>query len=151
MRPTRCQLRYCRSVYSKVPFVDMFHKKSICKRMDSILRYVKWQLWGSNPRPCGLAPEASALDHSAKLSLATARTGFFCWKHAAKHNEDDAWTFLCPAPAFTLYVCVAFLNHFAFSTTIVSFPPWRREKKEESWQEKKLKKEQGREERRKCS
>ena len=32
-------------------------------------------------------------------------------------------------------VCVAFLNHFAFSTTIVSFPPWRREKKEESWQE----------------
>ena len=29
----------------------------------------KWQLWGSNPRPYGLAPEASALDHSAKLSL----------------------------------------------------------------------------------
>ena len=28
----------------------------------------KWQLWGSNPRPCGLAPWASALDHSAKLS-----------------------------------------------------------------------------------
>ena len=26
------------------------------------------QLWGSNPRPYGLAPGASALDHSAKLS-----------------------------------------------------------------------------------
>ena len=27
-----------------------------------------WRLWGSNPRPYGLAPEASALDHSAKPS-----------------------------------------------------------------------------------
>ena len=27
-----------------------------------------WQLWGSSPCPCGLAPGASALDHSAKLS-----------------------------------------------------------------------------------
>ena len=29
---------------------------------------MKWQLWGSSPHPCGLAPWASALDHSAKLS-----------------------------------------------------------------------------------
>ena len=59
--------------------------KRICSRQISIKRleflalfdqnwiYIiywneKWQLWGSNPRPCGLAPEASALDHSAKLS-----------------------------------------------------------------------------------
>ena len=33
-----------------------------------VLCWKKWQLWGSNPRPYGLAPEASALDHSAKLS-----------------------------------------------------------------------------------
>jgi hypothetical protein len=26
------------------------------------------QLWGSNPRPCGMAPWATALDRSAKLS-----------------------------------------------------------------------------------
>ena len=36
--------------------------------MTCICTHHKWQLWGSNPRPCGLAPEASALDHSAKLS-----------------------------------------------------------------------------------
>ena len=30
----------------------------------------QWQLRGSEPRPYGLAPEASALDHSAKLSIA---------------------------------------------------------------------------------
>ena len=28
----------------------------------------KSQLWGSSPRPCGLAPEANSLDHSAKPS-----------------------------------------------------------------------------------
>ena len=27
-----------------------------------------YQLWGSNPHPYGLAPEASAVDHSAELS-----------------------------------------------------------------------------------
>ena len=26
-----------------------------------------WQLWDSNPRPFGLVPKTSALDHSAKL------------------------------------------------------------------------------------
>ena len=35
---------------------------------DTATLMAKWQLWGSNPRPYGLAPEASALDHSAKLS-----------------------------------------------------------------------------------
>ena len=33
------------------------HRRTVC------------QLWGPNPRPYGLAPEASALDHSAKLSM----------------------------------------------------------------------------------
>ena len=28
-----------------------------------------WQLWDSNPRPFGLVPKTSALDHSAKLPL----------------------------------------------------------------------------------
>ena len=30
------------------------------------LKKKKWLLWGSNPRPFGHAPEACALDHSAK-------------------------------------------------------------------------------------
>ena len=36
-------------------------------QLSSIV-FPKWQLWGSNPRPDGLAPEASTLDHSAELS-----------------------------------------------------------------------------------
>ena len=28
-----------------------------------------WQLWDSNPRPFGLVPKTSALDHSAKLPV----------------------------------------------------------------------------------
>jgi hypothetical protein len=31
-------------------------------------RQREWPLWGSSPRPCWLAPEASALDHSAQLA-----------------------------------------------------------------------------------
>ena len=45
------------------------HEKTLRKSKDPPPQQNKaWQLWGSNPRPCGLAPEASALDHLAKLS-----------------------------------------------------------------------------------
>ena len=33
----------------------------------------KWHLWGSNPRPFGMAPWATALDRSAKVSLWTTK------------------------------------------------------------------------------
>ena len=39
-----------------------------CARVKRNLRK-KWLLWGSNPRPFGHAPEACALDHSAKQPL----------------------------------------------------------------------------------
>ena len=50
-------------------------KKSVqCIHTDIItFLYAKheagWQLWDLNPRPGGPAPEAGALDHSAKLPI----------------------------------------------------------------------------------
>ena len=41
-----------------------------------------YQLWGSNPHPYGLAPEASALDHSAELSC------FDFFRECIKHIFD---------------------------------------------------------------
>ena len=47
---------------------------------------ISWQLWDSNPRPFGLVPKTSALDHSAKLPL---------WsKHCLQENQ--ARSLLCP-------------------------------------------------------
>ena len=33
----------------------------------AVTKKIIWQLWDSNPRPFGLVPKTSALDHSAKL------------------------------------------------------------------------------------
>ena len=47
---------------------------------------ISWQLWDSNPRPFGLVPKTSALDHSAKLPL--------CSKHCLQENQ--ARSLPCP-------------------------------------------------------
>ena len=52
-----------------LPWLPRLHWANLAKlEQRAAWVNIKWRLWGSSPRPCGLAPEASALDHSAKLS-----------------------------------------------------------------------------------
>ena len=51
-----------------------------------------WQLWDLNPRPFGPAPEAGALDRSAKLSAQWCRIGQICMIYCfVKSNRIDEY------------------------------------------------------------
>ena len=66
--PTKLKRLVLLVTSTPVPGLDL---QNLAHKTTSLCRLPrnKWQLWGSSPRPYGLAPEASALDHSAKLSL----------------------------------------------------------------------------------
>ena len=50
-------------MYDNDMYVDMFFSSLF----TAVTKKIIWQLWDSNPRPFGLVPKTSALDHSAKL------------------------------------------------------------------------------------
>ena len=73
---------------------------------------MNWRLWGSNPRPYGMAPEATALDHSAKPSSNTNRANI----------NNVLWSALCII--FQLWHIASFLQPSVLDAlTAVGFEP----------------------------